>query len=91
MEEIEYRVNFDPKVLETDIPSLHKSALRIIKEAIEKRLRTHPDKYGKPLVRNLTGFRRLRVSNYRIIYKIHPKEKEVLIIAIDHRKDVYED
>ena len=33
------------------------------------------------------GLRKFRVGNYRVIYIL--QEKEVLILRIDHRKNVY--
>lgn len=42
---------------------------------------------GKPLRYNLKGHRCLRVSDYRVIYRI--ENKSVIIIAIKHRKDIY--
>ncbi|MBU0628781.1 MAG: type II toxin-antitoxin system mRNA interferase toxin, RelE/StbE family [Nanoarchaeota archaeon] len=42
---------------------------------------------GKPLRYDLKGHRTIRVSQFRIIYRI---EKESIIInCFDHRKDVY--
>lgn len=82
---IEYRQN----VTATDIPLLPKTIRLTIKRAIEERLTVDPVGFGKPLRYSLKGFRRLRVGDYRVIYKI--KGKIVLISAIKHRKDIYED
>ena len=43
-------------------------------------------------VKNLKGendFYRLRVADYRIIFQIINKELVVLVIDINHRKDIY--
>ncbi|MEW6096323.1 MAG: type II toxin-antitoxin system RelE/ParE family toxin, partial [bacterium] len=40
-----------------------------IRKAIEQRLATDPVKYGEPLRRSLQGYRKLRVGDYRVIYK----------------------
>ena len=46
-----------------------------------------PVKYGEPLRRTLKGYRKLRIGDYRIVFKI---EKEyLLILGICHRKDIY--
>ena len=37
-----------------------------------------------------TGFRRLRVGNYRIIYRIQSERVTVLVIRVGHRSQVYE-
>lgn len=44
---------------------------------------------GKPLARELTGFRRLKVGVYRVIYKVSEKDRLVTIMDIHHRAMVY--
>jgi len=44
-------------------------------------------KYGYYLRGSLKGYRKLRVGDWRIIYRII--DKEIRIIAIGNRKDVY--
>ena len=58
-----------------------------IRKAIETRLLVDPISYGLPLRKSLHGHRKLRVGDYRIIYRI--LGKEVIILKIGHRKDVY--
>ena len=51
-------------------------------------LKTHPDKRGKALVRNLTGFRSIHVAGrYRIIYKIDADASAVWVVAAGIRKE----
>ena len=59
----------------------------MIKKAIEERLITNPEIYGKPLRRTLKGYWKLRVGEYRIIFKV--VEEKIFIFGIIHRKDVY--
>ena len=42
----------------------------MIKRAIEERLATKPEVYGKPLLRTLKGYWKLRVGEYRVVFKI---------------------
>lgn len=49
----------------------------------------NPSKIGKPLKGKFKGKRRFRVGNYRIIYWINEKEKDVWIISVGHRKEIY--
>lgn len=74
-----------------EILNLDNSIKKIIKKAIEDKLATDPLKFGVPLRRNLLGLFKLRVGNYRIIYQIKKNEVVVLVVAIGHRKQVYED
>lgn len=86
-----YSVEYLETVVSEDIPALSHSAKRMIKKAIEERLMVDPIGYGKPLRYSLKGHRRLRVSDYRIVYRIDSQNSNVIIVAIKHRKDVYED
>ena len=44
---------------------------------------------GKPLIGPLAGYRVYRVGVYRIIYAVR-ESSSVEIVAIGHRKDIYE-
>lgn len=59
-----------------------------IKTAIEKKLMHDPVIFGEPLRSSLVGHRKLRVGNYRIVYRIEPIKKTIVII-IAHRREVY--
>ena len=50
-----------------------------------------PVGFGKPLRYSFKGHRRLRIGDYRVVYRIEQENMLVIIIAIKHRKDVYED
>ncbi len=50
-----------------------------------------PIGYGKALQHSLKGHRRLRVSDFRVVYRIEPETQCVLIIAIKHRRDIYQE
>ncbi|MBP9693137.1 MAG: type II toxin-antitoxin system RelE/ParE family toxin [Alphaproteobacteria bacterium] len=84
-----FEIRYLEEVVEEHIPNLPSSAKALIKKVIEDRLTVNPIAFGKPLRYSLKGHRRLRVSDYRIVYRID--DKIVIIIAIMHRKDVYED
>lgn len=86
-----YQVEYLELVVKEDIAALPKSIKATIKKAIEERLMIDPIGFGKPLRYSLKGHRRLRVGDYRVVYRIDPKQKLVIIVAIKHRKDVYED
>jgi mRNA interferase RelE/StbE len=49
-----------------------------------------PRRFGKGLKANLTGLWRYRVGDYRILCQIQDGELIVLVIAVGHRRDVYE-
>lgn len=76
------------KAVKDDLNSLEVLTKVRIKRAIETRLAIDPIKSGEPLKGSLKGFRKLRIGDYRIAYKVI--EEEVLILGIRHRKNIYE-
>lgn len=46
---------------------------------------------GAPLVRGLEGKWRYRVRRYRIVYEIDSKARVLRVVAVDHRRHIYED
>lgn len=84
-----FRVRFI-KEAEQQFVDLPNNIKPLIKRAIQERLETDPLSYGKPLKYSYRNHRRIRVSNYRIIYRVDDVTVTVLIVNIDHRKDVYE-
>jgi mRNA interferase RelE/StbE len=44
---------------------------------------------GKVLKGELSGLRRIRSGNYRVIYEINEREVLILVLRISHRKQVY--
>ncbi|MFA6318387.1 MAG: type II toxin-antitoxin system RelE/ParE family toxin [Elusimicrobiota bacterium] len=82
-----YEVLYHPQVIAKDIPSLNRDIKDRIRKAIENRLTRAPADYGKPLRGGLHSLWRLRVGDYRIVYRI--EQNQVKIIQIVNRKDAY--
>lgn len=82
-----FEVIYHYLVVRDDIPKLLKFWKEKIRTAIEERLVAKPDLYGKPLRRSLKGYRKLRVGDYRVIFKI--EKSKVKILIIQHRSVVY--
>lgn len=85
---IKYQIFYQDIVVREHIPRLPKAFREPIKKAIETRLAVDPIAFGKPLQYSLNGHRRLRVGDYRIIYRI--ENISVIIIAIKNRKEIYD-
>ena len=71
-----------------DLAKINEKLKARIKTAIETRLMTEPQRYGAPLRKTLKGYWKLRVGDYRIVFRIG--RSETTILAILHRKEVYE-
>lgn len=87
--EIRYTILYQSEVVAKHIPRLSASAKVLIKRAIEERLKVDPVGFGKPLSYSFKGARRLRASDYRVTFRIDQENYTVVVIAIQHRKDVY--
>jgi mRNA interferase RelE/StbE len=61
---------------------------RRLKIALEE-LAENPER-GKALQMTLQGLRSWRAGDYRIVYRVLSDRIEVLVLAIGHRRDVYE-
>jgi len=84
----QFEVIYHPDVLSKDIPKLSSDVKQRIKKSIENKLLHAPEEFGLPLRRTLKGYWKLRVGDYRVIYKV--TGKTVTVFRIGHRREVYE-
>lgn len=82
-----YILYYHSDIKKHDLPKIPGNIKEIIRRAIEYRLGQDPFLYGEPLRQSLRGHRKLRVGDYRIIYRV--AGKTIIILKIGHRKDVY--
>jgi mRNA interferase RelE/StbE len=84
-----FKLLYHPAVRIEDLPLIDRRTKDRIRKAIEERLQTAPHEYGEPLRKSLKGYWKLRVGDYRIVFKVI--KAEVWILGIRHRKSVYRD
>lgn len=84
-----YRLVYHPAVAETDLPEIPGNIRNRIARAIESRLAVAPERYGSPLRGTLKGYWKLRVGDYRVVFKVVGTEARIL--AIRHRRHIYEE
>lgn len=82
-----FKLYYHPDVKNVDIPALNERLKKRIKSAIETRLSSSPHLYGEPLRKTLKGYWKLRIGDYRVVYKI--VDNEVWVLGTIHRKKVY--
>ena len=82
-----YRLIYHTDVKNTDLPKIDNKNKAMIKKTIKKRLSAQPEKYGSPLQQTLKGYWKLRVGDYRVIFKI--SGNDIFILGIMNRKSVY--
>lgn len=84
---LSFDIKYQEIVKKEDIPKLSSEWKNKIKKSIDNKLSTHPDLYGKPLRRSLKNYWKLRVGDYRVIFRI--EKKIIKIFLIQHRSVVY--
>ena len=84
--EMSYNITYHPDVKKIDLPKIDARNKSMIKRAIEERLIASPEVFGKPLRRSLRGYWKLRVGDYRVVFKV--SGDVIRILAIIDRKAV---
>lgn len=85
-----FQIKYDPRVFREDVPKLDRVWGTKIMNAIYNKLVNSPLHFSVPLRRSLIGFSKLRVGDYRVIFKIISND-EVYIVGIMHRSKVYKE
>lgn len=49
----------------------------------------NPHRVGKPLRDDLEGIWSARRGTYRVLYRINEEPREVVVLRVEHRRDVY--
>jgi mRNA interferase RelE/StbE len=83
-----FRPDIPPHVAEV-IRSLQPDLKRSIKAAV-RGIATDPE-CGEPLLRELDGLWKYRVRRFRIVYAIDRKKRVIRLMAVGHRRHVYEE
>ena len=65
-----FSLSYHPDVVSEDIPGLPAKERERIRAAIGGKLTSAPEFFGKPLRKSLRGYRRLRVGDYRVIFRL---------------------
>lgn len=83
-----FRPDIPPHVAEV-IRTLHPDLKQLIKSAIHA-IDANPE-CGEPLQRELDGLRKYCVRRFRIVYAVEQKRRVIRLMAVDHRRYVYEE
>ena len=83
--------SFDERALK-ELRKLGRQAQQQIIDYLDERVagNADPRRFGKGLKANLAGLWRYRVGDYRILCQIRDGQLLVLVVAVGHRRDVYE-
>lgn len=58
-------------------------------EFVTGALLAQPTPVVKPLRADLAGIYSARRGTYRVLYRINERRREVVVLRVDHRRDVY--
>lgn len=84
-----YKIQFSDRAQLEDLPRLDAFVRIEIASAIEKKLETTPEMFGKPLRHTMRLMRVLRVGDWRVVFTI--TGVTVYILTVRHRKKGYAD
>jgi mRNA interferase RelE/StbE len=79
---------YHPDVARADLLPIPLNVRGRLADAVARRLHEAPERFGHPLRGTLKGYWKLRIGDYRAVYRI--VGTEVWILAILHRRQVYE-
>jgi mRNA-degrading endonuclease RelE of RelBE toxin-antitoxin system len=89
--EAPWRVRFAQQILSDDLKKIGHAALEVARHAIDKKLKLDPEQYGQRLHSPLHGLYKLKSSNLRIAYHIEKSAREVWILMIGNRRDIWDE
>lgn len=82
-----YTINFTKQAFK-DLDKINEPFYSNIKQAIIN-LSVNPRPTGFKKLKGREGFR-IRIGNYRVIYNVYDNELVVEVIALGHRKNIYD-
>ena len=84
---VRYEIEIAKEVVEKDLPNLDNRLVKIIKKKLF-RLEENPF-IGKPLTGALSNCCSLKISKFRVIYKVFKDRLLILVVAIGKRDNLY--
>jgi len=70
----------------SDIKALDGSVRNQLRKVLEKKLAVDPEGYGLPLRGSLAGYWKHQFGNHRLVYRIYPGHRVVVVCAVGVRK-----
>lgn len=86
-----WKIEWDKRALK-EFRKISKPDQVLIKKYLTNRIAKidNPRLFGKSLANSLSGLWRYRVSNYRIICNFEEHKMIVFVVAVGHRKQIYD-
>jgi mRNA interferase RelE/StbE len=84
-----YELVLTPPAVRAVQHNLPESVAAAVVEFLIGALVENPQRVGKQLRGDLAGIHSARRGTYRVLYRINEETREVVVLRIDHRRDVY--
>ena len=82
-----WQVKIHHLVVKEDFSRIDKHDQRVILKTIYKKLTIDPLNYGEPLRYELKGFFKLKISFYRVVYRVEKDKVLVFVLKVGLRRD----
>ena len=82
-----WKIKIHNLVTSEDFKRINKHDQKVILKTIYKKLSVSPGKYGSPLRSGLKRYWKLKISHFRVIYRIEKKEIKILVLKVGMRRD----
>ena len=80
-----YELRYTPDAA-AEIKALDGSVRKQLRRVLEKKLAIDPEGYGLPLRGSLAGYWKHQFGNHRVVYRIYPEQRFVVVCAVGGRK-----
>lgn len=84
-----YEIVLTPPARRAITEGLPESVAAAVIDFVTTTLLENPQRVGKPLRNDLAGIWSARRGTYRVLYRIHEQQREVIVLRIEHRRDAY--
>lgn len=88
-EEAEYELVLTPPARRALTDRLPEAVAAAVIEFLSSALVQDPRRVGKPLRGELAGIYSARRGTYRVLYRLHEQNREVIVLRIEHRRESY--
>lgn len=85
----EYELIVTPPAARALAEGLGEAVAAAVIEFLTTALVREPRRVGKALQRELSGIHSARRGTYRVLYRINEERREVVVLRVEHRRDVY--
>jgi len=88
-EEDDYELLLTPPARRALADRLPESVAAAVIDFLTTSLIQNLRRVGKPLRGELAGIYSARRGTYRVLYRLHDQNREVIVVRIEHRRDSY--